>query len=157
MNKDHDISVLRELAARYAQIANDPVNMERRVLHTAVNDLRLIRPVVLIDEIPWHEMNIDNELTLQCKDPDYRKAEDYFRKELYKWKHMQADMIVRPFYGVRKIVETAGIGMVVSEEVRLQAAPGADSAIMSHRYENQIESEEDIEKLHKQVLTYKKE
>ena len=155
MKTDHDIVVLRELAARYAEIANDPVNMERRTLHTAVNDLKLMRPVVLIDEIPWHEMNIGNELTLKCTDPDYRKVEDYFRKELYKWNHMQADMIVRPFYGVQKIVETTGIGMTASDEVRLQAAPGADSAIMSHHYENQIESEEDIEKLHRQVLTYK--
>ncbi len=148
---EKDIQILRELASRYAQIANDPVNQERTILHRAVNDNKLLRPVVLLDELPWHELNIHDELTEKCQDPDYRSVETYMRRELYKWNHMPADMVVQPFYGVKKIIETTGIGLEIKEETK-ETRPGA---IQSHKYINQITCEEDVDKLHNQVLTYK--
>ena len=63
-----DIHIIRELAAEYAQAANSDQNREKIRLHTAVNDLQMIRPIVLIDEIPWGEMAIGEELTLRCED-----------------------------------------------------------------------------------------
>ena len=61
---NNDVKILRELAARYAVAANDDRNYERKLLHKAVNDLHMIRPVVLIDELPWNELNGEGELTL---------------------------------------------------------------------------------------------
>ena len=61
---NNDVKILRELAARYAVAANDDRNNERKLLHKAVNDLHMIRPVVLIDELPWNELNGEGELTL---------------------------------------------------------------------------------------------
>ena len=65
-----DIHIIRELAAEYAQAANSDQNREKIRLHTAVKDLQMIRPIVLIDEIPWGEMAIGEELTLRCEDED---------------------------------------------------------------------------------------
>jgi hypothetical protein len=43
---NNDVKILRELAARYALAANDDRNYERKLLHKAVNDLHMIRPIV---------------------------------------------------------------------------------------------------------------
>ena len=75
-----DVQILRRLARSYAEAAAQERNTENRRLHRAVNDLQMIRPVVLIDEIPFHEINFDGSLTLQCEDPILRGAEDYLRK-----------------------------------------------------------------------------
>ena len=94
----NDVKVLRELAGKYAIAANDDVNYERKLLHKAVNDLHMIRPVVLIDELPWNELNGEGELTLHCEDPYLRTIEREMRQTLYKWNHFQADMIIQPFF-----------------------------------------------------------
>ena len=148
---EKDVNLLRELASQYAEFANDPINQERMKLHRAVNDKKMIRPVVLIEEIPWHEMNIDGELTIQCQDEDYRKAEKFFRREIYKWKHLQTDMILRPFYGVDKIIEHSGIGIEIKEET----LGGEEGSISSHRYIAQLKNEDDLEKLHNDCVVYK--
>ena len=50
-----DKTVLRELASRYAEFARSEGKREKIRLHRAVNDLEMIRPIVLIDEIPWED------------------------------------------------------------------------------------------------------
>ncbi|HHY23361.1 MAG TPA: hypothetical protein GX527_03865, partial [Clostridiaceae bacterium] len=57
--------ILRKLAHDYFEIANSDKNKDNIKLHKSVNDLKQIRPVVLIDELPWNEMNINDELTLR--------------------------------------------------------------------------------------------
>jgi hypothetical protein len=149
-----DIKILRKLAYKYAEIANSPENAQNIELHKAVNDLRMIRPVVLIDELPWNEMNIDDELTLVCSDPVLRNLEWTFRANIYKHKHMPADMVVPPFIGVPKIIHNTGIGVKIEEDI---LKTDQDNAIVSHKYKDQLATEEDLEKLHTPVLTYDKE
>ena len=47
-----DVKLLRKLAWEYLKIAESEKNAGNIRLHTAVNDLKQIRPVVLIDELP---------------------------------------------------------------------------------------------------------
>ena len=75
-----DREILRRLAFRYMEAACAPSHDEKRALYRAVNDLRQIRRVVLINEIPWNELNDHPELALQCQDPDFRAAEEFFRQ-----------------------------------------------------------------------------
>src|SRR5690606_21625506 len=89
-----DVKILRKLAYEYLQIANSDRNAENIKLHRAVNDLRQIRPVVLIDELPWSEMNINGELTLQCTDPFLRNVEWFLRSNIFKSRYFPADMVV---------------------------------------------------------------
>ena len=79
-----DKIILRGLASRYAEFARSDENREKIRLHRAVNDLEMIRPIVLIDELPWEEMEIEDELALQCEDEDYRRVEQELRRSLYK-------------------------------------------------------------------------
>ena len=149
-----DARILRNLAWRYSELAYSSKNQENIKLHRAVNDLNQIRPVVLIDEIPWHEMNIDDELTLQCEDPFLQSIEWFFRTNLYKSKYMPADMVVPPFVPVHKIIESTGIGITVEEEI---LATDERNNIVSHKYNDVLATEDDLAKLHSPVVTYNKE
>lgn len=152
MNREE--TLLRTLAWEYACAAHNEKNMQARTLHTAVNDLKMIRPVVLIEEIPFHELNFDGSLTLLCEDPDLRGAEDWFRRQLFKWKHFPADMILPPYFPVPKIVHSTGIGIEVEEHT---IATEVENNIISHEYFDQLAESEDLEKLTPPVISYDKE
>ena len=59
----NDKQIVRELAKQYMEMAcsEKQQKMNKRMLDT--NDLKLVRPPVLMDEIPWYQMNMDDELT----------------------------------------------------------------------------------------------
>ena len=63
--KDKD--VLRSLGEKIALISSDPINAKRAKLWTALNDKKAVRPMVWINEVPWHEMNVNDELTIRCE------------------------------------------------------------------------------------------
>lgn len=54
-----------------------------------------MRPMVMIDQIPWHEMDVDTQLRLRTEDPWCRGVEQQLRRTLYKWHHMPGDMVSR--------------------------------------------------------------
>ena len=151
---NNDVRVLRELAGKYAIAANDDVNYERKLLHKAVNDLHMIRPVVLIDELPWNELNGEGELTLYCEDPFLQTIEQYMRQTLYKWNHFQADMIIQPFLPVNKVIHTTGNGVSIVENT---LHFDHSNHIVSHEFVDQMEDESFIERLHNEEITYDKE
>lgn len=148
-----EVEVLRNLAYRYSEIANSERNYENIKLHKAVNDLKQIRPVVLIDELPWSEMNFDNELTLICEDPFMRGIEWFLRMNIYKHKYMCADMVVTPFFPVYKTVKSTGIGIAIKQET---LATDKDNNIVAHKYSDILKTEEDLEKIKLPVITYDK-
>ena len=148
-----DVKILRKLAWDYLKIAVSEKNTENTKLHTAVNDRKLIRPVVLIDELPWNEMNIAGELTLHCTDPYLRQIEWFFLSNIYKNKHMPADMVIQTFVPITKVIHSTGIGISVKEETLLT---DASNAIISHKYIDILQTEDDFEKLHNSVITYDK-
>ena len=75
-----------------------------------------MRAMVMIDQIPWHEMDVNGELTLQSEDGFCRSIETQLRQTLYRWKHMRADMVVEPFVTISKAVRGTGFGVQVNEE-----------------------------------------
>lgn len=144
-------AVVRALAQEYYTLAQQPRNAERAVLHTAVNDLKMIRPVVLIDELPWSEMNVDNALTLLCEDERMRSVEWYFRSHIFKYKNFPADMILRDFFPVSKVVRSTGNGVNAKERI---LKTDESNTIVSHEYTDLFGHDEDLEKLKTPVITY---
>jgi len=65
-----DRSIIRELAARAAEVAALPVQEEKRRLWRRLNSLDPVRPMVMIDQVCWNEMEVHSELALQCADPE---------------------------------------------------------------------------------------
>ncbi len=145
-----DQEILRELASAYMEAANEPVNAERRERAYATNGLQAVRPLVWIHELPWHELNIDDALTLRCEGALAREIEQFLRRSLLQWRYFQADMILEPYYPVSMCIHSTGIGFQVIEEVLV----GDDkNNIISHSYKDQLDSLEKLEILHNPVVT----
>lgn len=149
-----DIQILRKLAREYFEYSKESRNTDRMKLHKASNDLHMIRPVVLIDELPWSQMNIDDELTLRCSDPVLSGVEWFLRTTIYKYRHLPADMILKPYVPVRKVIRSTGIGVSVREET---LKTEEKNNIVAHQYHDQFQTEDDLHKLREPVITYDRE
>ena len=151
MSLENDRAVLRELAQRYAEIASLPVHEEKRRLWRKLNGLKPERPMVMIDQVCWNEMDIDDKLTLRCGDKDCREYEQNLRRILYQWEYFPVDMVAEPFIRVGKAVRNSGFGMSTEEHT---LAYYESNDVVSHKYTNQFESMEDVEKVKMPVVTH---
>ena len=154
MPNERDIQILRELAKEYMQIASLPVQGETAERYRAVNRLAPERPVVLLNELPWHELNFDGSLTLLCEDEFCQGYERFFRQTLFKWKYVRADMYVEPFVSCPKVVHFSGIGVECKENTLSQ---DDGNNIVAHEYEDLFEPEESLDRLKFDKVTYDEE
>jgi len=141
---------LRELAQRYAAVASLPEQSARRAGWERFNMLQDDRPRVLIDQIPWNELNVDGCLDCQVTDPYWQRVETWLLQEMYKWEHMRADMVVDPYIKLRRPIHSSGWGLD-AKVTRLLMDKTSDVA--SQSMENLIREPEDLEKIHTPVLT----
>ena len=148
--KPNDQLVLRELASEVAEIAALPAQQETIALWHGLNGLRPARPMVMIDEIPWNEMDVDRELTLQTEDGFCRGLEATLRQTLYAWRHFPVDMVVEPVIDIPKVIRTDGFGVGI-EETTLATAD--DNVILSHHYVDQFRTDDDVGKIRVPVIT----
>jgi hypothetical protein len=139
-----DVTVVRELAARVAEIAALPVQEEKRSLWRKLNARSPVRPMVMIDQVCWNEMNAGDELTLRCADEECRSYEERLRRTLYQWRHFPVDMVVESFVRVPKAIVNTGFGIEVREET---AVGDPTNSVVGHKFENQFQSESDLEKI----------
>ncbi|MBI9107881.1 MAG: hypothetical protein JEZ04_14125 [Spirochaetales bacterium] len=149
--KDTDKEVLRKLGGRISEISSDPVNLNRAGLWKNLNDLKSRRPMVWINEIPWHEMDVDDELTLKTQHPWARDLEMKLRRTIYQWKHMPGDMIVSPFIECPMIIHSTDFGIL--EEVDI-ATTDSENDIYSRHFKIQINSMDDLEKIQMPKITH---
>lgn len=149
-----DIKILRKLAYEYYQVCLSKENLNTYDLHRKVNDLCMERPVVLINEIPFHELNIEGCLNLHCIDNDFKEAEDFFRKKLFQWKYFRADMILQTFYPVVKIIHKSSIGLDIDENIN---AIDNKNHIVSHEYHDVLSSDEELSKIKIPTIIYDEE
>lgn len=141
---------LRTLAQQYMQVASLPIQREKMELWKAFNRLDQTRPLITINQLPWHELNYDGSLTCQVQDPMLRKVEDTLRKKLYQWKHFPVDMVLEPFITIPFCASNTGYGIEVVENV--SATDGANDVI-SHDYVSQFETDEDVDKIKPMKIT----
>ena len=144
-----DVEVLRTLAREVAEIGALPIQRQTQDLWIALNGLRPVRPMVLIDEVPWHEMAPAGELTLRTEDEDCRRFEQTLRRTLYTWHHMRLDMVVEPVIDVPKVIRSSGFGLEVREET---LAIDPHNEIVSHGYVDQLQDESGIDRIQSPVL-----
>ena len=88
MNKT-DPQIIQELAKRYMEFAHSEEQQRSNQRMKDSNDLKIVRPPVLIDEIPWHELTTDKELVCLCENPTARRTEWFFRRVLFQKKHFK--------------------------------------------------------------------
>jgi len=146
-----DRAVIRELAARTAEIAALPVQEQKRALWRKLNARQAVRPMVMIDQVCWNEMNVRDELTLRCEDPECRAYEEGLRRMLFQWKHFPVDMVVEPFVRVPMAIRSSGFGVDVQDHV---AVMDPTSAVVGHSYVNQFSSDADLEKIRQPQVSH---
>ena len=146
-----DLKIIKKLAANVAEIAKLPIQDEKRTMWRKLNARKPVRPMVMIDQVCWNEMNINNELTLLCTDKECRKYEEQLRRILYQWKHFPVDMVVDPFIRVPKAVHNSGLGIDVVEETAIN---DPTNTVVSHKYENQFQYEDDLEKINMPKISH---
>ncbi|MBQ6707280.1 MAG: hypothetical protein IJN07_07260 [Clostridia bacterium] len=154
MMTQRDKGIVRELAKKYMEMASSEKQqkMNKRMLDT--NDLKIVRPPVILEEIPWYQMNIGDELTCRCEDEGARQVEYTFLKALFRWKHFKADTYFEPFFRVTMAYDSSGIGLRVQENT-LQTDDFNN--IISHNYEDLLESEDSVELLSVPTFTRRKD
>ena len=139
-----DKEIIRRLAGEVAAIAALPVQDQKRAMWRKLNGRKPVRPMVMIDQICWNEMNVDDELTLRCQDDECRNYEDSLRKILYQWRHFPVDKVVESFVRVPKAVKNSGFGVNVKEEI---VVGDPTNNIVGHSFVNQFETEADLDKI----------
>ena len=132
---------LRALAERYMEAASLPAQREKIELWKALNAGRMRRPMVAIDQLPWHELNDDGSLTVTTEDPFWRGVEQSMRRTLYKWERFPADMVIEPVLPIPMAISGDDYGIKVLEDV---VTTDKNNDVASHRYLNQLDRDEDI-------------
>lgn len=153
MFSSKDLGILRELAKQVAEIAALPRQKETVMAWKAMNGLKPVRPMVMIDQLPWHEMNVDDELTLRCEDASARQIENSFRQTIYRWTHMPADFVVEPKVHVGRVITGWDYGIRANDD---RAVSDPQNSVVGHLYHDQLQSEADLEKIKMPVLEYDK-
>jgi hypothetical protein len=148
-----DRAIIRQLAAEVAEIAALPVQEEKRALWRKLNALKPERPMVMIDQVCWNEMNIDDELTLLCANPEFRSYEQQLRRILYQWRHFRVDMVVEPFIRIPLAIHNSGFGIDAQENTTIT---DPTNEVISHHYHNQFQTEADLDKIKEPKITHDK-
>jgi hypothetical protein len=147
----NDKEILRRLAGEVAEIAALPVQAQKRALWRRLNACKPARPMVMIDQVCWNEMNVGDELTLRCEDPECRRYEERLRRLLCQWRHFRVDMVVEPVIRVPKAIENSWFGLEVEQQI---AVTDPTSDVVGHHYRNQFESDADLEKIKTPVVSH---
>ncbi|MFV0400819.1 MAG: hypothetical protein ACK5LX_09425 [Oscillospiraceae bacterium] len=141
---ENDSMVLRQLAQQYMEIALDPRQEEKKQLWLSLNRFQMQKPMLMIDQIPWHEMDVDGLLKNQVEEPYWRGVETELRRTIYKWRHMPVDLVVNPYITLPRPINYTGYGLAVEMET-LESDRSND--VISQHYENQFQEMEDVEKI----------
>jgi hypothetical protein len=144
-----DRRVLRPLAERYSHIAHADIQEQRIERYKKTNAMEAVRPVVLIDEVPWGEIR-DDALVNTCA-PELAWLETHLRRTLYQWEHFQVDLVVPPVFRVPKQTRSTGIGISV-HDAQIKSDTGTYAA--SHRYVDQLQTEDDLMALREPQISY---
>ncbi len=143
--------VLRRLGEEVARIAADSANAERAALWTRLNDLKAERPMVWINEIPWHEMNVNDELALMTRNQWARGLETTLRRTIYQWKHLQGDMVVNPWLDCPLAIHSTDFGIVEDVDI---VRTDESNEIVSRHFKVQIKEIGDIAKIQMPKVTH---
>ncbi|NQT59579.1 MAG: hypothetical protein HQ557_11420 [Bacteroidetes bacterium] len=142
--KESEKTILRQLAEKLGKYSQDPSNAERAILWQKMNDLQSERPMVWINEIPWHEMNYNDELTLKTEHSWARQHETELRRQIYQWEHLQGDMVLDNFITCPLAVYSSDFGIMEDVDI---VKTDSDNEIYSRHFKIQIREPEDIAKI----------
>jgi len=138
---NQDRQLLRELAARVAEIAALPIQQTKADMWRRHNRLERVRPMVLVfPEGSWRELLPEDQLA--CEDPVCRGYERDLRQRLHYWDHLKDDNVIAGVINVPLAVRDTGWGLDV-------ATTRPDEPYGAAHYDPVIASEADLDRLRK--------
>jgi hypothetical protein len=146
-----DQAILRELGKKLAEIGSLPIQQERKRLWSRLNRREAVRPMIWLNDLCWHELDVDGELLMETSSPFCRRIEAGLRQTIYWWNHMPADMVVEPVVYSPLAVENTGIGVDIDEDL---LETDEKNSVVSHRYHTVIKTEEDIGRIRTPVIRH---
>lgn len=155
-----DVERLRALARQVREIAELPEQQENKKLWTAVNDLRMIRPVLHVRDVQVHLLNYENELTTTIEDPFLQELELDMLLRIYDWKHLRCTRVIEPTIKCRCVINDTGFGITALggnyKGVQPDVIKGQQYDRAEH-FEPQIFTTDDLVKIKTPAVTYDKE
>ncbi len=145
-----EIQRIRDLASEYMEMATSERQKKATARFQATNDLKIVRPPVLIDSIPWYQLEGSGELNCITENPTLRNLEHFFLTAKYRWKHFKCDTNFEPFYRVVTAIESSGIGIAAQDTV---LKTDSENNIVSHQYNDILEDEAALEQI--KIPTFK--
>ena len=145
MLKD-EIQYLREVAKQYKEYAELPRMQQLREEWKRHNARKPGRPMVMIDQLPYSEMNVDGELDLKTTDPFLQSVEWKLKTAIFQQKHFPVDMVAENFFEIPVPIygwsfgDLGIVGKTVFDE------DGKD--VKGQHYEDVLQTEEDADKIH---------
>ena len=136
-------SVIRELAKRYAEVAALPRQQETINGWRRLNGLKPTRPMVRLDQLPWHELDWGAAQMVNREPGLLRNIEGRLRRTLYKWDRFQADMVVLPEFAIGKTARNGDHWRPAAEVERIG---------ISQHYSAKLETLEEVQALQTPVI-----
>ncbi len=102
----NDLTVVRDLAQRYAEEAARPIQDRRRDLWRQHNSRVRTLPLIYVRAFAWSELP---DAKCVCEDPFYRSLEGQLRQKLF-WASLQDDSVFEPWFVVGAAKPTPGTG-----------------------------------------------
>jgi hypothetical protein len=133
-----DKDIVRGLARQYAELANAPLEQQKRNRWRAKNSFKLTEPLIYIRAFAWNEMP---ESKLQTTDPLCREMENFFRSELFH-STFADDYIFEPWYSLRSVYLCEGWGLDSRREYA-----GETETLEAFKYDYSIKSLSDVKKM----------
>jgi hypothetical protein len=136
-----DRAIVRDLMKQVADLAALPVQQESLAQWQALNQLQPTRPLVCIFQVPWHEMNWEDELTCRCETDWARGMESGLRMQLYQWEHFRDDQIIEGAITCPYAIHDTGFGVSEASDVLIS------SGLASRHFHEQFRSLDDVAKI----------
>jgi hypothetical protein len=150
----HDMDILRALAERKIEIAEDPLNLERKELWYKLDGGIDGRPMVLAEvggvRDPVQPLP---DSVLECDEPWAREVERGLRLEIYQFDVLRDDHVVEPYIKTNWKVQTRDYGVQAVQH-------HADNAghLGARRWDPPIQDlDRDFEKLHPRTYSVDRE
>jgi len=155
-----DVTRLRELAKKVREISELPIQQYNKKLWTAVNDLRMIRPVVHTRDYPLFLLEYEDELTPIISDPFLKRIETNLLLRIYEWNHLRCDRVIEPHIDCPAVFTDSGFGISAGYGANAPATGSAKPNSGKQIYEKsvhfdpQIFNMDDLEKIKTPVVEY---
>jgi hypothetical protein len=140
-NYEKQKQILRDLAEKVAEISALPIQAETEKAWKGLNSLKPERPMFMLDQLPWGQLNRDGELNCECEDWLMRNFELQLLETLYRWSHIQDDRVVTDIIRVPKAINNTGYGISGKHDYIAQAEGTGINAVA---YNNILQTDEDI-------------